>query len=92
MEVKNENGVGAGIAIFVKEIIEEKLKYKLHDNCSNNRAEQLAIVKAMEALENTNIRNSRRIVTIYPDSKVTIQSIKNYRNHNSLIKKLGKKH
>ena len=45
---KNENGVGAGIAIFVKGKIEEKLKYKLHDNCSNNQAEQLAIVKAIE--------------------------------------------
>ena len=46
----------------------------------------------MEALENTNIRNSRRrIVTIYTDSKVTIQSIKNYRNHKSLLEKIRKK-
>jgi len=52
----------------------------------------LAIVKAMEALENTNIRNSRRrIVTIYTDSKVTIRSIKNYRNHKRLIEKITKK-
>ena len=70
-----------------------KTKYKLHDNCSNNQAKQLAIVKAMETLENTNIRNSRRrIVTIYTDSKVTIQSIKNYRNHKRLIEKIRKKH
>ena len=49
----------------------------------------MAIVKAMEALENTNIRNSmRRMVTIYTDSKVNIQSIKNYRNHKSLIEKI----
>ena len=42
-----------------------------------HQTEQLAIVKAMEVLENTNIRNSRRrTVTIYTDSKVTIQSIK----------------
>jgi ribonuclease HI len=48
----------------------------------------LAIVKIMEALENTKISNSRRrIATIYTDSKVTIQSIKNYRNHKSLIRK-----
>jgi len=74
---KNENGVGVGIAIFVKGKTEEKLKYKLHDNCSNNHAEQLAIVKAMEALQNTNIRNSRRRkLTIYTENKVTIQPIK----------------
>jgi len=89
---KNENGVGAGVAIFDKGKIEEKLKYKLHNNCSNNQAEQLAIVKAVEALENTNIDNSRRrIATIYTDSKVTIQSIKYYRNHKSLIEKIRKK-
>ena len=89
---KNENGVGAGIAIFDKGKIEKKLKYKLHNNCSNNQAEQLAIVKAMEALEITNISNSRRRrATIYTDSKVTIQSIKNYRNHKSLIEKIRKK-
>jgi len=52
----------------------------------------LAIVQAMEALENTNIDNSRRrIATIYTDSKVTNQSIKNYRNHKSLIEKIRKK-
>jgi len=46
----------------------------------------------MEALENTNISNSRRrIAAIYTDSKVTIQSIKNYRNHKSLIEKIRKK-
>ena len=47
--IKNENGVGAGIAIFDKGIIKKKLKYKLHNNCSNNQAEQFALVKAMEA-------------------------------------------
>jgi ribonuclease HI len=46
----------------------------------------------MEVLEITNIRNSRRrIVTIYTESNVTIQSIKNYRNHKSLIQKIRKK-
>jgi hypothetical protein len=37
----------------------------------------LAVVKALEALENININNSsRRIETIYKNSKVTIQSEK----------------
>ena len=46
----------------------------------------------MEALENTNISNSRRrIAPIFTDSKVTIQSIKNYRNHKSLTEKIRKK-
>jgi hypothetical protein len=40
---KNDNGVGAGIAIVIEGKLEQQLKYKLHNNCSNNQAEQLAI-------------------------------------------------
>jgi len=49
---KNEQGVGAGVAIFSgNELLVTKLKYKLVNRCSNNQAEQLAIAKALEALE-----------------------------------------
>ena len=42
----------------------------------------------MEAIEDINTNDKRkRIATIYTDSQVTIQSIKNYRNHKSLIEK-----
>jgi ribonuclease HI len=88
---KSEDGVGAGIAVFEKGKTKAKLKYKLHINCSNNQAEQLAVVKALEALGNINFSNStRRIATIHTDSKVTIQSVKNYRNHKSLIETIRK--
>jgi hypothetical protein len=49
---KNDNGVGAGIDIFIKVKLQHQLKYKLHNNYSNNQAEQIAIVKAIEAIEN----------------------------------------
>jgi ribonuclease HI len=46
----------------------------------------------MEALENINISNNiRRRATIYTDSKITIQSIQNYRNHKILMEKIRKK-
>jgi ribonuclease HI len=46
----------------------------------------------MEAMEDININDKRkRIATIYTDSQVTIQSIKNHRNHKSLIEKIRKK-
>jgi len=83
---KNDNGVGAGIAIFIKGKLEEQLKYKLHNNCSNNQAEQMDIVKAIEAIGNIHIRDSRlRTATKYIDSRVTIQSLKNHRNLKNLI-------
>ena len=56
---KNDNGVVAGIAIFTKGKLEHQLKYKLHNNCSNNQAEQMAIVKAIESIENIYNRDSR---------------------------------
>jgi ribonuclease HI len=50
---KNEQGVGAGVAIFSGNELVTKLKYKLDNICSNNQAERLAIAKALEALETT---------------------------------------
>jgi len=89
---KNDNGIVAGIAIFIKGKLEHQLKYKLHNNCSNNQAEQMAIVKAIEAIENIYNRDSRRrTATIYTDSRVTVQSLKNHRNHKNFIEEIRKK-
>jgi ribonuclease HI len=52
---KNEQGVGAGVAIFSGKELVSKLQYNLDNRCSNNQAEQLAIAKALEALEMTDI-------------------------------------
>ena len=42
--------VGAGVAIYTDKIIVRQCKYKLHDCCSNNQAEQIAILKSLEIL------------------------------------------
>ena len=88
---QNDNGVGAGIAIFIKGKLEQQLKYRLRNNCSNNQAEQMATVKAIEAIENIYKDSRRRKATIYTDSRVTIQSLKNHRNHKNLIEAIRKK-
>ena len=49
---KSPSGVGSGIAIFVNKHLTLQLTYKLAEKCSNNQAEQLAIVKALENLQN----------------------------------------
>jgi len=88
---KNDNGVGAGITIFIKGELHQ-LKYKLRNNCSNNQGEQMTIVKVTEAIENICNRDSRRrIAIIYTNSRVTIQSLKNHRNHKNLIEEIRKK-
>jgi hypothetical protein len=44
---KNEHGVGSGLAIFVQQKLPVQLQFRLGIRCSNNQAEQLAIVKAL---------------------------------------------
>jgi ribonuclease HI len=55
---KNEQRVRAGVAIFSGNELVTKLKYKLDNRCSNNQAEQLAIAKALEALEMTDVEEN----------------------------------
>jgi len=55
---RNEQGVGSGVVIFSGKELVTKLKYKLDNRCSNNQAEHLAIAKALEALESTDIEEN----------------------------------
>jgi ribonuclease HI len=48
---KSAQGVRAGIAIFIQKKLAHQRRLTLHRNCSNNQAEQLAIVKAMETIK-----------------------------------------
>jgi len=48
---KSPSGVGAGIAIFKNKHLMFQLRYKLAERCSNNQAEQLAIAKALEKIQ-----------------------------------------
>ena len=80
---KNEHGVGAGVAIFIQSKLEHQLRFTLHNRFSNNQAEQLPIVKALETIEilHTNDTIPRR-VTVHTDSLITLQSLENPKNHN----------
>jgi len=75
--------------LFIKGKLQHQLKYKLHNNCSNNQAEQMAIVEAIENIYNRDSR--RRTTIIYTDSRVTVQSLKNHRNYKILIEEIRKK-
>jgi hypothetical protein len=47
---KHNNGVGSGAAIFIGGVMEAQIKIQLDNRCSNNQAEQLAILKTLEAI------------------------------------------
>jgi hypothetical protein len=89
---KNEQGVGSGVAIFVGKELAVQLKFKLDNRCSNNQTEQLAILKALEVIETIKItENSSRTATIFTDSRISIDSLKNVNNHSYLIEESRKK-
>ena len=48
---KSEHEVGSGVAVFAGNELATQLKFKLDKKCSNNQAEQFAIVKALETIE-----------------------------------------
>ena len=73
-------------------VLMEQLKFKLDNRCANNQAEQLAIVKALEVIESQQEnKNKHRTAVIYTDSKITLDSIRNMKNHNHLVEEIGKR-
>ena len=75
---------GAGVAIYNNKQLIKQCKYKLGSYCSNNQAEQMAILKGLEQLQEMETQTGGE-VAIYTDSKVTIDSLKNYTKHGFLI-------
>ena len=62
---KSEQGVGAGIAIFRSGKHTKSLKYGLNKRCTNNQAEQLALVRALDYTEN--LQTEDKMATTHTD-------------------------
>jgi ribonuclease HI len=86
---KSELGVGAGIPIFRLCNLLKSLQYRLNKQCTNNQAEQLVILRALEYTEN--LQTEDKTATIYTDSQMTLDSLKNNTNHTFLIEEIRKK-
>jgi ribonuclease HI len=83
---KSPSGVGSGIAIFESKCLTFQLKYKLAERCFNNQAEQLAIAKGLEKIQDfSHFQENKRSVAILTDSKITLDAIANPRNHQNLV-------
>jgi len=82
---KSEQGVGAGIAVYRSGTHTKSLKYRLNKKSTNNQAEQLAILKSLEYIEN--IHTTDKSVTIYTDSQTTLDSLQNNNINTYLIEK-----
>ena len=65
----------------------KQYKYRLQNHCSNNQAEQIAILKSLEQLPSL-ADQTNRFVAIYTDSEVTLASLKNNTIHCFLIEEI----
>jgi len=65
----------------------KQYKYRLQNHCSNNQAEQIAILKSLEQLPSL-ADQTNRFVAIYTDSEVTLASLKNNTIHCFLVEEI----
>jgi len=75
----NDLTVAAGIAIFLDYNLTAKLKYRLNGRCTNNHAEQMSILKALEYIQYT--ETGGKSVVVYTDSRITLQLLQNQKTH-----------
>ena len=71
-----------------------KMVHKLHGHCTNNQAEQIAILKALEKLEELQVGQNGiydKHVALYTDSKITLDLLQNQFKRNLLIKSIRNK-
>jgi ribonuclease HI len=86
---KNDIGVRSGTATFSDNSLTTCLKYRLNERYSNNQAEQLAILKALEYIQYMKV--GEKTVLVHTDSKITLQLLKNQSKHTQLIDKIRKR-
>ena len=84
-----DQGVSPGIAVYRSGTHNKSLKYRLNYKCTNNQAEQLAILKSLEHIDTTH--TSDKAVTIYTDSRTSLDSLLNNNIHMYLMDKIRRK-
>jgi ribonuclease HI len=66
------------MSIYTDDKLTHNIRYKLHNSCSNNHAEQNSILKALNTLGSIKLNQSvPRTAKIHTDSKITLLSLKN---------------
>ena len=80
------DNVGAAGVIFVNGELVNQLKFKLHGHCSSNQADQIAILKVLEKLEELHDGQDKdKRVATYTDSRITLDLLQNKFKRKGLI-------
>ena len=85
---KDTNLVGAGVAIYQHKQVIKLSKYRLRSYCSNNQAEQVAILKALDMIQGMETTDKEKETVIYTDSKITLDLLKKQTTHGYIIEKI----
>ena len=85
---KTEKGVGAGVVFFESGLHINNIQSRLNKSCTNNQAEQLAILTALKHTKK--MQTTEKTVTIYTDSPITLDSLRNSNTHTFLIEEIWK--
>jgi len=88
---KGDSGVGSGIAIFSDNSLIATMKYMLNGRCSNNQAEQMAILKALEYTQYSKADEKTVLVHVYTDSRIKLQLLQNQKKHTHIIEQIRTK-
>jgi len=59
------------------------MQYRINGRCSNNQAEQMTILEALEYIQN--MESDENILPVHTDSKITLQLLQNKKKHTKLI-------
>jgi ribonuclease HI len=78
--------------MFIGNKMVTQIKFRLDSKFSNNQAEQIAIINALDAVASLNIpENSPRTAKVYTDRKITLDSLQNPKTHAYLIEEIRKR-
>jgi ribonuclease HI len=89
---KYQGGAGSGVVIYKGRDIIARQKVNLGKRCSNNQAEQVAIDKALEEIDQLDKDGSNPLTAmIHTDSRIVLVSIHNPENHSYLVEEIRKK-
>ena len=83
--------IRAAAVIIKNDIILHQSTFELHERCSNNHVEQVAIVRALEQMQNLQLaEDAEKIAVANRDSKVTLDTMQNRNKHYILIESTRK--
>jgi len=86
---KTGKGVDSGIAFVESGQHTKSIQRRLNKRCTNNQAEQLAILAAIQYIEK--IQRTDKRITIYTDSKITLDKLQNSNIHTNIREEIRRK-